>query len=202
MKFQQKAGTPENPYEAARGEWNERYRKFIVAKRNWQILAVVAVASNAFLGWGLLWHASQSQVIPYVVRVDEVGQTLVIGPASEPAFADPKVIAWQLQAFIRDVRSVTADRTAQKAILEAAYDRSGGAATEFLNEHFRVHNPFETMAKSTVAAEIRSLLRISDDSWKVEWKEVRRGSMGVASAKSSGRGSSPWRSLPPPPRRT
>ncbi len=166
---------PENPYEAARFEWNERYRSFITAKRNWQILAVVAVVVNALLGWGLLWQASQSRVVPYVVRVDEVGQTLVLGPATASNVADPQVIAWQLQHYVRDVRSVTADRSAQKRVLEAAYERTAGSATQFLNEHFRAQNPFEGMTKGTVSIEIRSVLRVGDASWKLEWRETHRG---------------------------
>jgi len=63
----------ENPYLAARLEWNERYHGFIRAKRNWQIVAVVALVVNAVLGLGILWQASQSRVTPYVVEVDELG---------------------------------------------------------------------------------------------------------------------------------
>jgi len=63
----------ENPYLAARLEWNERYHGFIRAKRNWQIVAVVALVVNAVLGLGILWQASQSRVTPYVGEVDELG---------------------------------------------------------------------------------------------------------------------------------
>lgn len=170
-----KKGIPTNPYEAARSEWNERNRSLLTAKRNWQWLAFVQTAVIALLGWGVLWQASQSRVVPYIVRVDDVGQTLVLGPAEAESVADPEVLAWQLQQYVRDVRSVTPDRSAQKRVLEEAYLRTGGAATQFLNEHFQAQNPFETMTKETVGVAIRSVLRVSERSWKLEWKEIHRG---------------------------
>ena len=166
---------PQNPYEAARSEWNERNRSLLVAKRNWQLLAFVQTAVLALLGWGILWQASQSRVVPYVVRVDEVGQTLVLGPAEAASIASSEILAWQLQQYVRDLRSVTPDRVAQKRVLEEAYLRTGGAATQFLNEHFQAHNPFETMTRGTVSVAVRSVLRVADRSWKLEWKEVHRG---------------------------
>ena len=66
----------ENPYLAARLEWNERYHGFIRAKRNWQITALAALLVNAALGIGILWQASQSKVTPYVIEVDQLGEAV------------------------------------------------------------------------------------------------------------------------------
>ena len=98
------AKVPENPYEAARGVWNERYRRFVTEKRNWQILAALALVANATQAGGMAWLASQSRVVPYIVRVDEAGRSLVIGPAAEAAHADARVIAWQLQDYLQRAR--------------------------------------------------------------------------------------------------
>ena len=83
---------PENPYEAAKGVWNERYRHFLTAKRNWQILAVAALLSNAAQAGGMAWLASRSQVVPYIVRVDEAGRSLVLGPAEATTVTDSRVV--------------------------------------------------------------------------------------------------------------
>ncbi len=168
------ARVPENPYEAAKGIWNERYRHFLTAKHNWQILAMAALISNAAQAGGMAWLASRSQVVPYIVRVDEAGRSLVLGPAEATAITDSRIIAWQVQEYVQRVREVTADRTAQKNILEAAYRTTRGAATTFLNEHFRAESPFVVMERRTVTAQVESLLQVSSNTWQAEWREIQR----------------------------
>jgi type IV secretion system protein VirB5 len=165
---------PENPYERAKSVWNERYRSFVTAKRNWQILAVTALLSNAAQAGGMVWLASQSRVVPYIVRVDDVGKTVVLGPAQRTTVSDPKVIAWQLGDYLQRARQVTADRTAQKALLERVYGATKGAATITLNESFRERNPFLLMEHHTITASVESLLQLSPETWQADWTEIRR----------------------------
>jgi type IV secretion system protein VirB5 len=170
----------DNPYEAAKGVWNERYRHFLTAKHNWQILAVAALISNAAQAGGMVWLASRSRAVPYIVRVDEVGRSLVVGPAEATSVVEPRVVAWQVQDYVQRVRGVTADRTAQKNILEAAYRTTRGAATTFLNEHYRTENPFVVMERQTVTAQVESLLQISSGTWQADWREIQRSVDGQA----------------------
>ncbi len=163
-----------NPYTAAQGIWNERNRDLVTAKHNWQILAAVALLSNALLGVGVLWLASQSRVVPYIVRVDEAGQSMVVGAATEASVTDPKVIGWQLQEYLRDVRHVTADGAAQKTILRSVYERTAGPATGILNAHFREMDPFLLAKERTVVASVRNTLAIGERTWQVEWTELHR----------------------------
>lgn len=167
-----------NPYELARREWNERYRSFVTAKRNWQILASLALVSNALLGLGVLWLGAQSTVVPYVVRVDEAAQTVVVGPAEAAGISDPQILAWQLQAYVHKVRQVTGDRSAQKQILEEAYRYTAGPAVHFLNEHFRASSPFDVMRDRTTSVAISSVLRVSDHTWQIDWVETHRSLEG------------------------
>lgn len=171
---------PENPYLAGRLEWNERYHGFLRAKRNWQIIAVVALVVNAVLGLGILWLSSQSRVTPYVVEIDELGQTLVVGPAERARAADPRLVRYQVADFIRKTRSIVADGAAEKQFLDAAYAHATGAATRFLNDHFKIHNPFLRMRKRTVSVEVTSVLSLpATESWQVQWTEKHLGLDGA-----------------------
>jgi len=171
---------PENPYLAGRLEWNERYHGFIRAKRNWQIIAVVALVVNAVLGLGILWQASQSRVTPYVVEVDELGQTLVVGPAERTTTVDRRLVRYQVAEFIRKARSIVADGAAEKQLLDNAYAHAAGAATRFLNDHFKAHNPFLRMHERTVSVEVTSVLPLpASESWQVQWTETHRGLDGA-----------------------
>jgi type IV secretion system protein VirB5 len=164
---------PGNPYEAAKGVWNERYHHFLTSKHNWQILAVIALISNVAQAGGMVWLASRSRVVPYIVRVDEVGRSIVLGPVEATTVIDSRLVAWQVQDYVQRVREVTADRTAQKNILEAAYRTTRGAATTFLNEHFRAESPFMVMERRTVTAQVESLLQVSSTTWQVDWREIQ-----------------------------
>jgi type IV secretion system protein VirB5 len=171
---------PENPYLAARLEWNERYHGFIRAKRNWQIIAVAALVVDAVLGLGILRQASQSRVTPYVVEVDELGQSLVVGPAERSGPADPRLVRYQLAEFVRRVRSIVADGAAEKQLLDAAYAHTAGSATRFLNDHFKENNPFLRMRERTVSVDVTSILRLpASDSWQLQWTETHRGLDGA-----------------------
>ena len=139
-----------NPYHEARSIWNERYQNLVRARWNWQLIALVLALSNVIVALALVWHSAQSKVVPYIVRVDEAGQSLVIGPATASTIADPKIIAFQLQAYVRDLRQVTADGAAQKNLLERVYRQTAGPAISALNDHFRNTDPFLAARSGTV----------------------------------------------------
>jgi len=163
-----------NPYHEARSIWNERYLSLVRARWNWQLIALVLAVSNVIVAVALVWHSAQSKVVPYIVRVDEAGQSLVIGPATASTVADPKIIGFQLQAYVRDLRQVTADGAAQKALLERVYRQTASAAVGTLNEHFRASDPFVAARSFTVMPRVRSTLQLGDRTWQVEWIEARR----------------------------
>jgi type IV secretory pathway TrbF-like protein len=59
------AGTS-NPYHEARGIWNERYQNLVRARWNWQLIAFGELFVIIVFALALVWHASQSKVVPYV----------------------------------------------------------------------------------------------------------------------------------------
>jgi type IV secretion system protein VirB5 len=163
-----------NPYHEARGIWNERYMSLVRARWNWQIVSLVLAISNLVVALALVWHSAQSKVVPYIVRVDEAGQSLVIGPATASSVADPKIVGFQLQAYVRDARQVTADGAAQKNLLERVYRQTAGPAIGFLNDHFRASDPFLAARSRIVMPSVRNTLQLGERTWQVEWVETHR----------------------------
>jgi type IV secretory pathway TrbF-like protein len=147
----------------------------------------------------LVWLASQSQVVPYVVRVDEAGQSLVIGPAQASQATDPRIVGWQLQGFVRQVRQVTADRTAQKQLLDRAYQQAAGPAIAFLNAHFRdeATNPFVRSRTEIVMPSVRNTLQIGERTWEVEWVEAKHTLEGKDAGRETWKGQFEVRIDPP-----
>ena len=91
---------------------------------------------------------------------------------------DERLIRYQLNLFIRDVRSVFSDAEVQKTVINRAYGHSKNAALGFLNDYFKKSNPFLREAEGTVTVQVQSVLRLSASSWQVQWRETPIASGG------------------------
>jgi type IV secretion system protein VirB5 len=170
-----------SPYLAARQEWNERYGSYIARAHAWRLTAILALIIAALATGGLVLIASQAQVVPYVVKVDRLGTAIAVDRADRAERPDEAVIVAQLARWVAAVRSVYADAAAQRALVKEGYamiNRRGNAFGA-LNDHMRAHDPFERAKTETVAVEVESVLPISGDSWRLEWREEVRGRDGA-----------------------
>jgi len=170
------AAEPDSPDASlARGrrEWDDRYAGLAHGKRNWQLAALGLLAIDGLLTGGLIHLASQSRVSPFVVEVDRLGQAVAFGPAEQLRKTDERLIRYQLNLFIRDVRSVFSDAEVQKTVINRAYGHAKDGALGFLNDYFKKSNPFLREAEGTVTVQVQSVLRLSASSWQVQWRETQ-----------------------------
>ena len=171
--------TPEDPSLArGRREWADRYAGLSRGKRNWQLAAIGLLAVDGILSVGFIHLASQSRVSPFVVEVDRLGQAVAFGPAEQLRKTDERLIRYQLNLFIRDVRSVFSDSEVQKTVINRAYGHAKDGALGFLNDYFKRSNPFLREAEGTVAVQVQSVLRLSASSWQVQWRETQIAATG------------------------
>jgi type IV secretion system protein VirB5 len=170
-----------SPYLAARQEWNERYGSYIAQAHAWRLTALIALVIAAIATGGLVLIASQAQVVPYVVKVDRLGTAIAVDRADRAERPDEAVIVAQLARWVAAVRSVYADAAAQRTLVKEGYAMINrrGDAFGALNDHMRAHDPFERARTETVAVEVESVLPISGDSWRLEWREEVRGRDGA-----------------------
>ena len=60
----------ENPYLAARQEWNERYGTYVREARVWRIVGIISLAL-ALIGFSYaLYLSTEVKLVPYIVEVD------------------------------------------------------------------------------------------------------------------------------------
>ncbi len=176
----------DNLYVEARREWDERYADLVLGKRNWQLAAAGSLAVALILAGGIVWLATRSRYIPYVVEVDKLGYALTI-PQPLTATVMPDVMARmerdEIAAFIRDARSVSSDPQVEQQQLNALLAHARGAADRFLDAYYHAdgftHNPFKLAEKQTVTVQIDSILRLSEHSYQVRWTETARDLNGV-----------------------
>jgi len=169
-----------NPYLEARREWNERYGEYIQQAANWRIVAILCGLTALIAVTGVAYIGAQNKVVPYVVEVDKLGVASAVGRADKATVVDPRIIKAYLARFVTDWRGLTLDTQAEKSAIDRVYAMlpAGSVALGKVNEYFKAHNPFTGASKQSIAITVTNVLPISDKTWQMEWREIRRDSRG------------------------
>ena len=124
--------------------------------------------------------AVQTRLVPYVVEVDKLGSAVAVRRADVAGQPDPRVIDAQLARWVTDMRSVYMDAAAERALVTEGYAMVNQRSPAYgvINEYMRANDPFERAKKETVSVEVQSVLPISKDTWRLEWREDVRGRDG------------------------
>jgi type IV secretion system protein VirB5 len=174
---------PETPYSRAGQLWDERIGSARVQAKNWRLMAFGGLFLTCLLSAALAWQSMQSRVVPYVVEVDRLGQAKAVAPAdAEYRPTDPQ-IAWHLGRFIVNVRSRSLDPVLMRENWLSAYDFATERGARFLGEYARADNPFAEVGRHTVSVQVTSVVRASDDSFRIAWTEraYERGNLASTS---------------------
>ena len=181
---------PDNPYLAARQEWNERYGSYVKAASAWRIVGITGMAM-AVIGFSYaLYQSTQVKLVPYIVEVDKLGAAAVAGFPQQIEYADPRVVRAALGVFITSFRSITPDAVVQKQYIDRTYAllRTSDPATEKINNWFRGNSPFERAKTRTVAIEVNNIVALSNQSYQIDWTEFERDRKGKETATRRFRG--------------
>lgn len=159
------------PYQKAAQVWDERIGSARVQARNWRIMAFGCLLLSLGLSGGVVWQAGRSTITPYIVEIDTLGQTRAVGPAVAAYRPSDAQIAYHLAAFIDRVRSLSIDPIVVRRNWLLAYDYATDRAANTLNEYARENDPFGRVGERTVTVEVTSVVRASDDSFEIRWRE-------------------------------
>jgi type IV secretion system protein VirB5 len=170
---------PETPYQRAGQLWDERIGSARVQARNWRLAAFGSLAMAAGLAGALVWQSAQSRIAPYVVEVDRLGEPRAVRELEDTYRPTDPQIAWHLQTFIRNVRSVSTDPVLVREQWLQAYDFATKRGAHFLTEYARMADPFARIGDRSVSVQVTSVVRASPTSFQVKWSEqtFERGSL-------------------------
>lgn len=163
---------PVTPYQRAAQAWDDRIGSARVQASNWRIAALGSLALSFLLGGGLVWQSTQSIVTPYVVELSTNGAVRAVGPAAERYEPSDAQIAYHLAEFIRNARGVSIDPVVVRQNWLAAYAYATDKASATLNEYAREHDPFAEIGKRSISIDVSSVVRSSDDSFNLRWRET------------------------------
>jgi type IV secretion system protein TrbF len=176
-----KTPEPETPYQRAGQVWDERIGSARVQAKNWRLAFFGALALSGGLAVGLVWQSARGTITPWVVEVDKLGQARAVAPAvADYRPTDPQ-IAWHLARFIEEVRSIPDDAVVLRQNWLDAYDYVTDKGALALNNYARTSDPFSKVGKIQISVEVSSVIRASDDSFRVEWVERHYADNALAS---------------------
>jgi len=161
------------PYQRAGQVWDERMGLSLAHARNWRRIAFANLALAAFLGAGWWAQSRQAVVRPFVVEVSEWGETQKITALDgryEPTSAQ---ISHALATWIRQVRSKPTDPVVIRQNWLSAYDLLTPKAAFFLNAWAQSHDPFAEVGREAVEVAVLSVVRRSERSFDLQWRETR-----------------------------
>lgn len=161
----------ETPYQKAGQIWDERIGSARVQARNWRLAFFATLMMSGGLAAGLIWQSSRGTITPWVVQVDRLGQAEAIGPATAAYRPTDPQIAWYLAHFIQEVRSIPDDPIVLRQNWLDAYNYVTDKGALRLGEFARTSDPFAKIGKEQIAVDVSSVIRASDDSFRVEWIE-------------------------------
>ena len=162
---------PETPYQRAAQAWDERIGSARVQARNWRLMALGELFLIAGLAAALVWQSARGTIVPWVVQVDRLGEAQAVAPAIANFRPTDPQIAWHLARFIEQVRGIAADPIIVRQSWLRAYDFATDRGALALNNFARASDPFGRVGRQQVAVEVSSVIRASDDSFRVAWIE-------------------------------
>lgn len=167
-----KTPVPETPYQKAQQVVDNRLGSALVRGKNWRMAFFGQTALCALLAGGFIWQGAQATITPYVIEVDNTGGVRALGPAHESFKPSDAQIAHQLARFINNVRSVSIDPVVLRENWLNAYNYATDQAAIKLNAYANENDPFSDIGQRSVTVDVSSIVRSSQDSFEVRWRET------------------------------
>lgn len=164
---------PVTPYQRAAQVWDDRIGSARVQAHSWRLACFAALSLAGGVSAALVWQSARGTVTPWIVEVDKLGEARAVAPAERDYRPTDPQIAFHLGRFIENVRGLPADAVVLRQNWLRAYDFTSEKGAQMLNGYARANDPFAQVGKVQVAVDISSVIRASDDSFRVAWTERR-----------------------------
>lgn len=178
-------------YAPAKAQWDKQVGAPTVAAYHWRLFAFGLTAVLALAVVGLIYNARGAHVVPVYVGIDQFGQARVLAGVQTETKVSDKVIAFHLRQFVIRVWSVSSDPAVTKQNwIDAHHFATGVRGHAALRAELGewLDRPAELARKGLVRVVPEQPLKISDNSWQVDWVITRVDLNGKPSKPSKLRG--------------
>ena len=178
-------GPLDSPYRRARQEWDLRMGSAVVQAKNWRLATFVSLGAVVVSLGGIIYLGAQPKAVPHIIEVDRLGAAAYRGPVGQTEYVpSDAVITYHLRRFIEDTREISSDPAVLKQHWLDAYDlltpRGANMLTAFVQKP--ENDPFRRAQDERVTVEFLSAVRVSADTWQVDWRESAWDRGGTPSA--------------------
>jgi type IV secretion system protein VirB5 len=167
-------------YQAARREWLERYGDYIAQAKNWRLVAIGSLLISGMFGAGMIYEAQRVKVVPYVIAMDKLGESVRLAEAVQSGAVDQAVVTHIVANFVTKTRGRISDPRAADRTFREVYNYVTADAQQALNQYFSEHTPLEAVGNPNLGGrtvEIVSVLPLAKTapngtgSYQVQWIE-------------------------------
>lgn len=145
----------------------------IKSKKWWQFF--VGIGSLSFFAAALaLFYISltRQDIIPVLVNVLPTGESAYIGEVRQAQFQVPEAaIFYQVRKFIINIRTIPVDPYVLNTNINECYAMITSSYEQIFTPNLRANSPFPLLGKIRRSIEIESTLRITGNSYQVDWTE-------------------------------
>lgn len=160
------------PYQRAAQVWDDRMGSARVQAKNWRLIALIMTGFAVALAGAYVWRSSISIITPYVIEMEASGEVRSVQSTIADYEPTDAQIAYQLAEFIKNVRSISIDPIVVRENWLRAYNFTTDQASLTLNDYARDNDPFEEVGRRSISVEIASVVRSSNDSFDLRWRET------------------------------
>lgn len=176
------------PYLEGRYHFEQFFGDLARRRRTWQVVAICALALAVVLAVGFVQLATTQKVVPYIVELDNLGETRSVGQLALEEVPERAMIA-ALRRFIHNARTITPDATLLNARLGEARAYARGEAEEAFVAAVREETAFleQMMRRSDgrYVEEISNILPVpgsrqdgASRAYRVTWRERMESNEG------------------------
>jgi type IV secretion system protein VirB5 len=179
----------------------ERYGTYVQQAYNWRLIAMLEAVTLVVAVVGIIYLASQTKFVPYVVAIDKIGSAVAVAPADRASPVDERVVRAQIANWIVNSRSVVRDRIVTLKMLDGVYAlvAPDSAAMGYINEWYRAdgHSPLDRASKESDQIAVNAILPISASTYELQWTETIRDPHGKVTATQNWDGTATIAFTPP-----
>jgi type IV secretion system protein VirB5 len=191
-------------YMSAKREWLERYGSYIAEARNWRLLAVGSLLVSAMFGAGLVYEAQRVKVVPFVVAMDKLGETVRLAQAVQAGATQQPIVTHLLTNWLVKVRERISDPKAADMLMKQTYQMATQDSSTALNAYYKDNSPFAAVGNVNLGSrtvQIESALPMGTPtatagSYQITWTETDSSPQGIATGTQKWVGIVQYEALP------
>jgi type IV secretion system protein VirB5 len=175
-------------------QYDDYINKLINDNKVWRMIGLLSILMIVMTIFGWFRISLMKKYIPVIVEVNELGRARYIGDLSVSAYNHRNFLVqdYMIEAligdFIRYTREIytDADVMAQN-ITKAAYYCSYDMQDKLKHE-LQADDPFSKIGRVRIRVAIESNIKITEQTWQIDWYDILQGLNGVETSRTRYRG--------------